>query len=151
VTDIVKLIGRLFTILGGYIAAALAASATLHALLLPALGFTPEEVGFILAGGAVVSIPFVAILVAWFAFLPFLAVVLVAEFLSAGSWLYYALTGGLTGLVVDGFAWRSADPVATLATEPRFIAVLVAAGIVGGSAYWLVAGRPAIANGRSGS
>jgi hypothetical protein len=144
VTDILHLIGRLFAILGGYIAAALAASAALHVLLLPALGFTPDEVGFILTGGgAMVSIPFVAILVAWFAFLPFLVVVLVAEFLGGRSWLYYALTGALTGIVVDGLAWRSVDPAATLATEPRFIAALVAAGIVGGSAYWLVADRRA--------
>jgi len=151
VRDILQLVGRLFTILIGYIAAALAASAMLHVLLLPALGFTPDEVGFILAGGAMVSVPFVAILVAWFAFLPFLVVVLAAEFLGARSWLYYALTGGLAGLLVDGFAWRSADPAATLAAEPRFIAVLVAAGIIGGSAYWLVAGRAAIWNGRSKS
>jgi hypothetical protein len=151
VTDILYLIGRLFVILGGYVAAAIAASATLHVLLLPTLGFTPDEVGFILTGGAVVSIPFVAILVAWFAFLPFLAVVLVAEFLGGRSWLYYALAGGLTGIVVDGFAWQSAEPAATLATEPRFIAVLVAAGIVGGSAYWLVAGRSPTWNARSGS
>ena len=149
--DILHLIGRLFTILGGYIAAALATSAALHVLLLPTLGFTPDEVGFILTGGAMVSIPFLAILVAWTAFLPFLLVVLVAEFLGGRNWLYYALTGGLTGIVMDGFAWQSAEPAATLATEPRFIAVLVAAGIVGGSAYWLVAGRRAIANARSGS
>jgi len=151
VTELFQLIGRLFTILGGYIAAALAASAALHVLLLPTLGFTPDEVGFILTGGAIVSIPFVAILVAWFAFLPFLLVVLVAEFLGGRSWLYYALAGALTGIVVDGVVWQGAEPAATLATEPRFIAVLVAAGIVGGSAYWLVAGRAAIANGRSGS
>jgi hypothetical protein len=62
--------------------------------------------------------------------------VLAAEFFAVRSWIYHALNGGLAA----GIGWMlMADMRAEYAdfADPK---ILIAAGLAGGLAYWLVAG-----------
>ena len=132
-------LGRLTLILFGFIFAALGASAFLHVLILGALPFTGEELAFA-AGGLIVSVPFLALIVGNIGFLPAMIAILIAEFIGRCDWLYFALAGGACGLAASWLTSfhtefdHSLDPTtATLA--------LGATGMVGGLCYWLVAGR----------
>ena len=77
-------------------------------------------------------------LIGGLAALPALVVIVLAELLSWRSVLAYLVAGGVTGLsaylLVDGAATPISDTDAQLA---------MAAGIIGGLAYWLFAGRTA--------
>jgi hypothetical protein len=71
------------------------------------------------------------------AFFPALIAIALAELFSLRSIFYWLAVGGLIGLagetVADGFAW--------LDDIPRRLSLMLAAGFVGGFAYWLIAGR----------
>ena len=132
-------LARLIVILIGFFCASLGASAFLHLLVLGGMSWTGEEIAFV-AGGFLFSVPFVALFVGYFAFLPAMIVILLAEFLQRSDWLFFALAGGAAGLAVayfDRFQLRgdAAPQEATIAMA------LGATGIVGGICYWLVAGR----------
>ena len=148
------LLGRVLLMMVGFAAAALAASAAMHALTLPALGFEEAEVPLIIAGTAPFSVPFVAIFVAYLSFLPSLAVIAIAELWSLRSWVYHVVGGGLVGFgVAMRFRAHAPDEAITVAMDTPFLApgnsildprlgvVLVLSGMVGGLAYWLIAGR----------
>ena len=117
-------LGRFAVILAGYVAAALAASAFLNLVFLGSAGFSAEQAPMVATGSIVFSIPFVALFVAYFAFIPSIPVILVAEILGRRDWLSYAIGGAVIGLAVVGF----------------FFAI-IGGGMVGGIAYWLIAGR----------
>ena len=133
--------GRFALIFVGYVAASLAASAFLHVVSLGALGFTGDEASKIVAGSVVFSIPFVALFVAYFAFLPSLPAILLSESFGWRDWLYYAIAGAAIGLVIVAFFIRTSDPGNDAVRVPRFWGSMVGGGMVGGMAYWLVAGR----------
>ena len=78
---------RLFAILAGYVAACLAASAFLHVIVFAWAGFEPGDAPRFIAGSLIFSVPFVALFVAYFAFFPSLAVILVGEALGRRDWL----------------------------------------------------------------
>lgn len=151
---VVSIIVRLFVMLAGYLAAALAASAFLHLLVLGSLGFTADQMPGIVAGSIVFSIPFVGLFVAYFALLPAIVVLAVAEALGRRDWLSYAIGGAAVGVAIAAMFWQGALPNArdfgladpqpvndpTL-SSPAFHALIVGGGVVGGLAYWLVAGR----------
>jgi hypothetical protein len=62
--------------------------------------------------------------------------VLIAEAFAIRSWIYHAVNGGLSAWI----GWslmRDTQAQYRFLTEPR---ILVAAGLAGGLAYWLVAG-----------
>lgn len=132
----------------GFVVAALAASAFIHVMFLGAAGFGAGEAPLLLTG-SVFSVPFVALFVAYFAFLPTLPVILLGEVLARRDWLFYALGGVFVGLAIAALFWGAALPIVDdpdAGAEPiyrdaSFLALLVAAGVVGGLAYWLVAGR----------
>lgn len=148
------LIGRLLLIVVGFVAAALAASAALHLLTLPALGFEGAEVPMVIAGTAIFSVPFVALFVAYFTFLPSLGVIAIAELWSLRSWIYHVAGGGLIGFGV-AMRFRDHAPQGAVAVslqepflapgnsilDPRLAMVLVLSGMAGGLTYWLIAGR----------
>lgn len=153
-TRILLLIGRLFVILGGYLAAALAASAFLHLVFLGSLGLTADEMPGVVGGTIVFSIPFIALFVAYFAFVPAVVVLAIAEFLSRRDWLSYAIGGAAVGIAVAALFWQGGLPNARelgiaepppdgdlARTGPAFLALVIAGGVVGGLTYWLVAGR----------
>jgi hypothetical protein len=145
-------LGRFAVIIIGYAVAALAASAFIHLLLLGPQDWTPDEASVVVASSLIFSIPLVALFVAYFAFLPSLVAILLAEILSRRDWLFYALAGVAIGAAVLGMRWLVSEPsLGGLGEEPAgldpalrnpsFFLLAVAAGIVGGLAYWLVAGR----------
>lgn len=146
-------LGRFAVIILGYCAACLAGSAFMHLLFLGSAGFTADETPMVVAGSFIFSIPFIALFVAYFAFLPSLAVIIIAELLARRDWLFHALAGGLVGVIIVAMFWGAATPVPGLdlppgdvpadetLVSPRFIGLMVGAGIAAGLAYWLVAGR----------
>jgi len=152
---------RFATIILGFVAAALAASAFIHLFYLGALDWKPEETPLVVLASFIFSIPFVALFVAYFAFTPSLVVILVAELLGRRDWLSYALGGGVVGAAIVGMVWRGALPLTDganeivtdstaqpgtdtggpVASDPRFILLMIGAGIFAGVVYWLIAGR----------
>jgi hypothetical protein len=149
VNRVLLYIGRFAVILVGYIAAALAASAFIHLLFLGAAGFRPDEGSAIVMGSLFFSIPFTALFVGYFAFLPSVAAILIGEVFGQRGWLFHALAGAAVGLAVVALFWQSSmmldggnqagtDPAFS---TPRFVGLIIGGGIVGGLAYWLCAGR----------
>jgi hypothetical protein len=94
------------------------------------------------ATGMIFSIPFVALFVAYFVFVPSAIAIVVAEVLAKRDWLFYALAGGAVGLVFIGFLHENADPDFAVTGTPAVLGI-VGGGMVGGLAYWLIAGRSA--------
>jgi hypothetical protein len=132
-------LGRFASIILGYFCASLAASAFLHLLLFSGLDWRGDELGAVVAGSVVLSIPFVALFVAYMAFLPALVPVLASEVLGLRGWLFHGLSGGAIALSVALlFARRE-----TSSADAGLVLAVVAAGIVGGIVYWLVTGRSA--------
>jgi hypothetical protein len=81
-------------------------------------------------------------LAAWagaFACIPALVAIVIAEAFGWRSMLFSLLAGGAIGL---GYAWSFDAPVAE-AASPAGPQLYLAAGLVGGLVYWLLAGRSA--------
>ena len=133
-------LGRFALILAGYAIASLAASAFLHVVTLGSLGFTADEAPAVLMGSIVFSIPFVALFVAYFAFLPAIPAILLSEILGKRDWLYHAISGAVVALVIVVII-RAAAEAGNQATDTRFALALIGGGMCGGIGYWLVAGR----------
>ena len=143
-------LARLAVILAGYGVAALAASAFLHLLVLGAAGLQPDEAPPVFVRSLVFSVPFVALFVSYFAFVPAGIAILASEVLGLRSWLFHALAGAAVGLAVAVLFGQAPMVVEMGGTvveptfgTPRFVASLVGCGIVGGLFYWLCAGRSA--------
>lgn len=131
---------RFVVILIGYLVASLAASAFLNVLFLAALGLAPDQAHPTATASLYFSIPFVALFVAYFAFMPAAVVILISEILGRRDWLFYALAGGIVAAAFLGFVHQNADANFDV-TEPRAIAAVIGGGMVGGIFYWLSAGR----------
>lgn len=154
---VLDLLLRLAVIIAGYAAASVAASAMMHLLFLGSQQWTTEEAAYVTAGSFILSVPFVALFVAYFACIPGFAAILLGEIAGARSWLYYALSGGVVGVFVAWFlnastsdtftgvadALAEGAPANDAVADPHFLALMTASGIVGGLGYWLVAGRTA--------
>ncbi|ESY30548.1 hypothetical protein NKH34_29120 [Mesorhizobium sp. M1148] len=129
---------RFAVILFGYVVASLAASAFLNVLFLASVGYMPDDAHPAAAAALYFSIPFVALFVAYFAFIPAVVAILISEVLSRRDWLFYALAGGVVAAAFLGFVHQNVD---FDVTEPRAIAPVIGCGMVGGIFYWLSAGR----------
>lgn len=159
-TSILVYLFRFAVIILGYAVSAFAASAFLNLLSIGALDWRSDEMPWVVAGSVVFTIPMVALLVGYFAFIPALPAILLAEVLAKRDWLFYAIAGAVVAAVVAGFLWQSSWPIADDAYPGEGL-MIIGSGIVGGAAYWLTAGRwaggrrnrPAspISTGRSGS
>lgn len=136
-------LGRFAIILLGYLAASLAASAFINLIAVGLIGFSADEAPVVATGSIVFSTPFIALFVAYYAFIPSLGAILLAEIIGARDWLFHSLAGALVAIVVIGFFWRAAEPGTAITTDPRMAMALIGAGLVGGMVYWLVAGRMA--------
>lgn len=147
-------LGHLFLILIAYAMAALAASSFMHIMWLGSLGWTAEEAPWITAGSIVFSIPFVALFVAYFAFVPAALMIGMGEILGARDWLFYAIGGAAIAVAVIALFWYSGPEPISFADgtplpeprrepldDPRFAMMVVGAGIVAGIIYWALAGR----------
>ena len=157
--QVIACLVRFIVILAGYIVACVAAS-TVMTILFTAAFLVPAELaqaGF--HGPLVFAIPLVTMFVAYFAFLPSAAFILLSEVLGKRDWLFHALGGAAVSVAVIGYIWRATsapydtldatyvsatpDDLGPLVLEPAIAATLIAAGMCGGIAYWLVAGRSA--------
>src|ERR1051325_6346151 len=138
-----SLIGRLFVILLGFLAASLVAGAIVGgAVLFPALSDFVD--GPIDPGVLNIALGFGFIFVSGFALLPALLVVLITEAFYIRSALAYAVGGGVVGLACY-LGLVPFDP-ATLRFDGivrRHIEIMTGAGIVAGVVYWIIAGRNA--------
>ncbi|BCH13915.1 hypothetical protein [Mesorhizobium sp. L-2-11] len=133
---------RFAVILIGYGVAALAASAFLNITFLASLGLMTDETQPAAQASLWFSVPFVALFVAYFAFMPAAVAILVSEILGRRDWLFYALAGAVVAAVFLGFARQTSDANFEI-TDPRVAAAVIGCGMVGGIFYWLSAGRSA--------
>ncbi|MGX5801632.1 hypothetical protein ACWGS9_10340 [Bradyrhizobium sp. Arg314] len=131
---------RFAVILAGYVVASLSASAFLNVLFLAHLGYTPANPEPTATASLYFSVPFVALFVAYFAFMPTAVVILIAEALGRRDWLFYALAGAVVAGIFLGFVHRSAD-INFDVTETNARLAVIGSGMVGGIFYWLSAGR----------
>ena len=147
-------LGRFALIVIGYAVAVLAASVALHVLILPRIGLQEELSTPVVTSIMFWSIPFMALVIAYLAFVPSMVAIGLAEVFSARGWLYHALAGGVVGLVLAVLLQTSAPddllaagseleliPPGQSILDPGFLAVLAGSGMFGGLAYWLVTGR----------
>ncbi|MER8438646.1 hypothetical protein NKH36_09200 [Mesorhizobium sp. M1312] len=139
-TRLVAYLVRFVVILIGYVVAALAASAFLNITFLASLGLMTDETQPAAQASLWFSVPFVALFVAYFAFMPAAIAILVSEIFGRRDWLSYALAGAAVAAVFLGFAYQTADANFEI-TEPRVVAAVIGCGMVGGIFYWLSAGR----------
>ena len=141
-----RILARFAIVLAGYAVAALAASAFLNLLVLGALELSPEEASFVMAGPIFISVPVIALFISYFAFFPSIAVILFSETSGKRDWLFHSIAGGGVGAIVVWLFWFASGPEAGLGgaeIDLSLIFAVVGSGMVGGIAYWLVAGRSA--------
>ncbi|MGL4262859.1 MAG: hypothetical protein ACRCV5_10050 [Afipia sp.] len=135
-------IGRLFAIFFGFLAACFVAGAVvIYAIFFPemndvSLDFDQGAINLILGFGF--------ILVSGFALMPALIMALVTEAFSIRHVLAYAIAGGVAGLCCY-LAFIPFDTVNMTFNGiiRRHLEVMVGAGILGGVIYWMIAGRNA--------
>jgi hypothetical protein len=141
--DAMSLIGRLFVILFGFLAASLVAGAiVVGAVLFPALSDFAD--GPIDPSAFNIVLGFGFIFVSGFALLPAMIVVAITEAFYIRGALTYAVGGGVVGLACY-LGLVPFDP-ATLRFDGivrRHLEIMTGAGIVAGVVYWMIAGRNA--------
>jgi hypothetical protein len=137
------LIGRLFVILFGFLAASLVAGMiVVGAVLFPE--FSDLGMGPVDPGALNIVLGFGFIFVSGFALLPAMIVVAITEAFYIRGALSYAVGGGLVGLACY-LGLVPFDP-ATLHFDGivrRHLEIMTGAGIVAGLVYWMIAGRNA--------
>ena len=137
------LIGRLFVILFGFLAACLVAGMiVVGAVLFPefsdfaAAPIDPDALNIVIGFGF--------IFLSGFALLPATIVVLITEAFNIRSVLAYALGGGIVGLACYlGLIPFDPDTMRFDGIIRRHLEIMTGAGIVAGLVYWLIAGRNA--------
>ncbi len=137
-TAIFRALFRLVAIVAGYAAACLALSGFIHLLVLGGLAPELPETRDLLAVTSVLTVPALAAWAGYHLFVPATVLVAAAEFGAARDWHVHAIGGAGATLAAVSFA--AARPGAIFA-DTGLVAVLTAAGLVGGWVYWFVAGR----------
>jgi hypothetical protein len=139
----VALIGRLFVIFFGFLAACLVAGMiVVCAVLFPE--FSDLATGPIDPNAFNIVLGFGFIFISGFALLPAMVVVAITEAFYIRSVLSYAVGGGVVGLACY-LGLIPFDP-ATLRFDGivrRHLEIMTGAGILGGLVYWMIAGRNA--------
>src|ERR1700704_2547727 len=138
-----SLIGRLFVILFGFLAACLVAGIiVVCAVLFPE--FSDLGAGPIDQGALNIVLGFGFIFISGFALLPAMIVVAITKAFYVRGALTYAVGGGVVGLACY-LGLVPFDP-ATLRFDGiirRHLEIMTGAGIVAGLIYWIIAGRNA--------
>jgi hypothetical protein len=138
-----SLIGRLFVILFGFLAACLVAGiVVVCAVLFPE--FSDLGAGPIDQGALNIVLGFGFIFISGFALLPAMIVVAITEAFYVRGALTYGVGGGVVGLACY-LGLVPFDP-ATLRFDGivrRHLEIMTGAGIVAGLVYWMIAGRNA--------
>ena len=137
------LIGRLFVILFGFLAACLVAGMIVFgAVMFPE--FSDLGAGPVDPGTLNILVGFGFIFISGFALLPAMIVVLITEAFYVRGALTYAVGGGIVGLAC--YLGLVPFDTSTLQFEGivrRHLEIMTGAGIVAGVVYWMIAGRNA--------
>ena len=124
----------------GFIAASLAASAFLMLMLWGGVAQGEIDVQDARTVMLSIGVPVLSMFAGYYAAWPAMLVFLFAEITRRRSWLFHALGGIVIALAAIA---RRADAI-NFANPPQgIIMAIIAAGAVGGSVYWLIAGRNA--------
>jgi hypothetical protein len=137
------LIGRLFVILFGFLAACLvAAMIVVGAVLFPE--FSDFGTGPIDPDALNIVLGFGFIFVSGFALLPALIVAAITEAFSIRGALTYAVGGAIIGLACYlGMVPFDTETLRFEGIVRRHLEIMTGAGIVGSVVYWMIAGRNA--------
>jgi hypothetical protein len=137
------LIGRLFVILFGFLAASLVAGMiVVGAIMFPE--FSDLGAGPVDPGALNVLLGFGFIFVSGFALLPAAIVVTITEAFYIRGALTYAVGGGIVGLACYlGLVPFDSETLRFEGIVRRHLEIMTGAGIVAGVVYWMIAGRNA--------
>ena len=137
------LIGRLFVILFGFLAACLVAGMiVVGAVLFPEFSDLGE--GPVDSGALNIIVGFGFIFVSGFALVPAMVVAAITEAFYIRGALTYAIGGGLVGLACYlGLIPFDTDTLRFEGIVRRHLEIMTGAGIVAGVVYWMIAGRNA--------
>ena len=137
------LIGRLFVILFGFLAACLVAGMiVVGAVLFPEFSDLGE--GPVDSGALNIIVGFGFIFVSGFALVPAMVVAAITEAFYIRGALTYAIGGGLVGLACYlGLIPFDTDTLRFEGIVRRHLEIMTGAGIVAGMVYWMIAGHNA--------
>jgi hypothetical protein len=137
------LIGRLFVVLFGFLAACLVAGiVVVCAVLFPE--FSDLGAGPIDQGALNIVLGFGFIFISGFALLPAMIVVAITEAFYIRGALTYAVGGGVVGLACYlGLVPFDPETLRFDGIVRRHLEIMTGAGIVAGLIYWMIAGRNA--------
>src|ERR1700719_3238142 len=137
------LIGRLFVILFGFLAACMVAGMiVVIAVLFPE--FSDLGSGPVDQGALDIVLGFSFIFISGFALLPAMLVAAITEAFYIRGTLAYAVGGGLVGLACYlGLVPFNTDTMRFEGIVRRHLEIMTGAGLVAGLVYWMIAGRHA--------
>ncbi len=137
------LIGRLFVILFGFLAACLVAGMiVVGAVLFPE--FSDLGSGPVDTGALKIIMGFGFIFISGFALVPAMVIALVTEAFYIRAALTYAVGGAVVGLVCYlGLIPFDPETLRFEGIVRRHLEIMTGAGIVAGVVYWMIAGRNA--------
>jgi hypothetical protein len=137
------LIGRLFVILFGFLAACLVGGMiVVSAIMFPE--FSDLGAGPVDPGALNILLGFGFIFVSGFALLPAMVVVAITEAFYIRGALTYAVGGGIVGLACYlGLVPFDPETLRFEGIVRRHLEIMTGAGIVAGVIYWMIAGRNA--------
>ncbi|MBB6010907.1 uncharacterized membrane-anchored protein YitT (DUF2179 family) [Aquamicrobium lusatiense] len=138
-SDLLRVLLRFATVVAGYAAACLAASLFLYVLFLGWSGLAQEQELSTFNAGMVVAVPIFALFIAHLNFWPAAVAIVVGEFLGRRDWLFYAIAGGVVAAAFAGLFYGGAGQ-ADGSEDTAILLAMIGSGLVGGLAYWLVAG-----------
>jgi|SRR6185437_8846708 len=137
------LLGRLFVVFVGFLAACLVAGMIIvGALLFPE--FSEHGAGPVDQGAFDILLGFGFVFVSGFALVPAMIIVAITEAFYVRSVLAYAVGGGVVGLLFYfGLVPFDTETMRFEGIVRRHLEIMTGAGIAAGLVYWLVAGRTA--------
>ncbi len=116
----------------GFVCATFAASLFLNMLLIGSTEWLGGEGPFLY-----LTIPVFASAIGHSVLVPAALIIIYAELTAWRDWLFYALGGAATAVVIIVWKWRpQTEDISTFAA-------ILATGVVGGFVYWLISGRSA--------
>lgn len=123
---------RFAFIVFGFICAIFAASLFLNALLIGSTEWIGGDRPFLY-----LTVPAFAAAIGYSVFVPAAILIIYAELTAWRDWLFYALGGAATAVVIIVWKWQpQTENISTFAA-------ILATGVVGGFVYWLISGRNA--------
>jgi hypothetical protein len=142
-TTFLAYIWRLIVILAGFSAASLSAAAFFVIVGVMPLGNGADTAAFETVFDLAISALLLAAAVASFASLllaaPVFILAILAEYFKWNGFLFHGVAGAIFGFAATG-VWHAGR---TVEGENQLVMVGAAAGIIGASVYWLIAGRNA--------